>query len=195
MPGENDWSPLMSLRVSQIGRVLDDLIARRLLGREDLEGRLWVDLGTGRGVGAYQLRNHGANVIGVDDYESALNEGIKAGLLELQASVCQDALDYIKSLEDESIDGVSAFRMQFVRYHLPGLLDIYQIVLNAIKPLKRGGVIILTYESRNEAEELIKLQELCNNKDSDLRKMGLTGVVAVDLPSEFDSYAFVGRKS
>src|SRR3989338_8590541 len=105
-----NWSLCVTQRVHHIDYVLTQLLGKQLLRREDLEGKVWRDLGTGRGVGAYCLGEHGAHTVGVDHYEEALNEGIGYGLLTPQTAIADDVLRYITSLEEKSIDGVSAFR-------------------------------------------------------------------------------------
>lgn len=94
-----------------------------------------IDLGCGRGEFLELLRENNINSIGVDAYESFVEE-CQAKKLD---AVCADALEYLGSIADESVDGI--FAAQLVEH-----LDSYSLVevcKKAYTKMKFGGVLII----------------------------------------------------
>jgi len=93
-----------------------------------------VDLGCGRGEFVELLYQNGIDGVGVDSNESMIQFCRSQGLRVIHA----DLFDYLASLTDESIDGITAFQ---VVEHLPfqQLLKLLDVSRNKLKP---GGVLV-----------------------------------------------------
>jgi len=94
-----------------------------------------LDVGPGRGEFLELCREQNVPARGIDINAKCVNVCREMGL------VCEygDALDYLISLEDESLVGVTAFQ---VIEHLgtKGMIDLIQVSYQKLKP---GGVIVL----------------------------------------------------
>ncbi|MCX7207334.1 MAG: class I SAM-dependent methyltransferase [Proteobacteria bacterium] len=94
-----------------------------------------LDIGMGRGEWLSLISNKGLKAQGVDQSEEMIHHCRKIGLSVIHA----DALDYLKTLADESIGAISSFH---VVEHLP--FDIlYNMLKQAYRVLMPGGILIL----------------------------------------------------
>jgi SAM-dependent methyltransferase len=94
-----------------------------------------VDLGCGRGEWLELLRNRRFNAVGVDLDESMLADCQRLGLDVVQ----REALDYLLTLQDESVNLVSAFH---VVEHI-SFDHLRRLVAEAFRVLRPGGLLIL----------------------------------------------------
>jgi SAM-dependent methyltransferase len=94
-----------------------------------------LDIGMGRGEWLSLISNKGLKAQGVDQSEEMIRHCREIGLSVIHA----DALDYLKTLADESIGAISSFH---VVEHLP--FDIlYNMLKQAYRVLMPGGILIL----------------------------------------------------
>ena len=93
-----------------------------------------VDLGCGRGEFVELLYENGIDGVGVDSNEVVIQFCRSQGLRVVRA----DLFDYLTSLTDESIDGITAFQ---VVEHLP-LEQLLKLLELSRNKLKHGGVFI-----------------------------------------------------
>ena len=94
-----------------------------------------VDLGCGRGEWLDILRQHEFDAIGVD-VDQGMLQICRAKELNVEDS---DAVSFLSSLGDSSINLVSGFH---IAEHLQ-FKDLYQLVTEAFRVLKPGGVLLL----------------------------------------------------
>ncbi len=94
-----------------------------------------VDLGCGRGEWLQLLQNNGYPAVGVDSDAAMLEHCRNRGLDVLEA----DVLEHLRSLEPESVRGVSAFHLV---EHMP-----FQVTLQLLQEIKRalvpGGIALI----------------------------------------------------
>ena len=146
--------PLAQVMASEEDHLLDALYASfedQFRGdREDIKGRLRVylpilkaadvgegvlDIGCGRGEWLETLRNEGVQARGVDHNRVFVEQCRELGLEVVE----KDALVYLRSLPDESLNAVTSFHLV---EHLP--FDILIKLLDeAIRTLRSGGMLIL----------------------------------------------------
>lgn len=94
-----------------------------------------LDIGMGRGEWLSLINNKGLKAQGVDQSEEMIRHCRELGLSVVHA----DALDYLKTLADESLGAISSFH---VVEHLP--FDIlYNMLKQAYRVLMPGGILIL----------------------------------------------------
>ncbi|MGJ0503885.1 MAG: class I SAM-dependent methyltransferase [Methylocystis sp.] len=93
-----------------------------------------VDLGCGRGELVEVLRENGFQAIGVDSNDIQLESARQHGA----AVVLGSALDYLRTLEDNSVLGVSGIH---IVEHIP-FPDLIRIMQQVTRVLKNGGVAI-----------------------------------------------------
>lgn len=101
---------------------------------KDMSGDI-LDLGCGRGEWLEILRENGYRAMGIDLNRRALNECRKKDL----KVICVDAVSYIKSLQDESIQMITSFQL-IEHLEMPQLLSMFQELGRVVK---KGGVIIM----------------------------------------------------
>lgn len=96
---------------------------------------LILDLGCGRGEWLELLQDNGWQAIGADTNTSMIEHCQAAGL----HAVLQDAVDYLGSLESESVSVVTGFH---IAEHLP-FDRLLELVKEAHRALRPGGLLIL----------------------------------------------------
>jgi O-antigen chain-terminating methyltransferase len=146
--------PLAQLMASEEDHILDALYASfedQFRGeREDIKSRLKVylpilktagvgegvlDIGCGRGEWLEKLRTEGVQARGVDHNRVFVEQCRELGLDVVE----EDALVYLRSLPDESLNVVTSFHLV---EHLP--FDVLIKLLDeAVRTLKSGGMLIL----------------------------------------------------
>jgi len=99
-------------------------------GRENV-----VDIGCGRGEFLAILRDAGINAIGVDSDARMVEECRRKGLNVIK----QDGVDYLRSLEDGSIEGI--FSGQVVEHMYPS--ELIEFVNLAARKLGKDGVLVV----------------------------------------------------
>lgn len=101
---------------------------------KDMPGDI-LDLGCGRGEWLEILRENGYRAMGIDLNRRALNECRKKDL----KVICVDAVSYIKSLPDESVQMITSFQL-IEHLEMPQLLSMFQELGRVVK---KGGVVIM----------------------------------------------------
>ncbi len=110
-----------------------DSYVKEWLG-EDIKGEV-VDLGCGRGEWLDILQESGYKALGIDMNEASLGECRNKGLRVMQ----MDAVDYVKSLPDESVSMITSFQL-IEHLELSQLLVLFREMGRVVK---KGGIIIM----------------------------------------------------
>ncbi|AEG61868.1 methyltransferase domain-containing protein [Desulforamulus ruminis] len=95
---------------------------------------LIVDIGCGRGEWLKLLKDNGYTAIGVDLNKEMIKKCINNGL----NVTLDDAIEYLKGCEDESIDAVTGFQ---IIEHL-GTETLHQLAIEVKRCLKPGGMFL-----------------------------------------------------
>lgn len=96
-----------------------------------------VDLGCGEGEWIELLYENGFDSIGVDNNSSVVKK--VRGILPNTIIVENDAFDYLKNLEDDTIDLLTSFHMV---EHLE-MIEIIELLSECRRVLKSGGMLII----------------------------------------------------
>lgn len=103
--------------------------------QEEYANATVVDLGCGRGEWLELLQTRGVPAVGID-----LDAGMLDACKSLQLEVyCEDALNYLKSLQQNSVAAVTAFHLA---EHL-AFETLKELVLESLRVLKPGGLLIM----------------------------------------------------
>ena len=94
-----------------------------------------IDIGCGRGEWLKLLRDNNIRAVGVDLDEGMLAEAVKDGL----AVELDDCINFLKKQKNESAVAITGFH---IVEHLPFEI-IHTLVLEALRVLKPGGLLIL----------------------------------------------------
>jgi len=133
----------LQARIKSIEYVIATLLINELLNPGNLKGKA-VDIATGSGPGAWVLKQYGADVTGVDTDRKVLDEATKYGVLKKEKAVHQDGIEYLKGLEKNTINLVTAFR---VMHDFPAL-ELYEESTRVLKP--KGQIIVTgTFDARD----------------------------------------------
>lgn len=101
----------------------------------DTREKYFLDLGCGKGAFVEQLLNHGVIAKGVDFNEASIEEGLTRGR-NIQLS---DGLEYLKSLDAETLSGVSMFQ---VAEHMSFDM-LFEIAKEISRTVAANGVVLI----------------------------------------------------
>ena len=179
-------------RYIEISCILDLLLDKEVLQKENFTSKPLVDLGTGSGIGLLALRNFtNKQLMGVDydshfsdwrnDYAGAYEIPTKELISKAQASfIKQDMIVYLKELPNESISLATAFYMS-----RQGWLKVTPEIYDQFgRVLTLGGQFLLTTDA-----DLIMPRINWANKNTHFR--GNEGVheqtLIFDVPEKFSA--------
>jgi SAM-dependent methyltransferase len=98
------------------------------------EPGLVVDIGCGRGEFLEVFREEGLRAVGVDSNDTQLETARQHGVPVIHA----DALDYLKSLDDNTVLAVSGIH---IVEHIP-FVDLIRLMQEVVRVLRSGGLVI-----------------------------------------------------
>jgi len=130
---------MVGFNVEQVEKALLDGLSSGVLRLEQLSGKV-VDFGCGRGVSTALLASYGGDVVGVELSEHSIAQGQELEFIKGTKIVCDDGLNYLKTLPAQSLDLVNA---SMLGPDTAGSLcrDFLNACSHALKP---GGVVLIT---------------------------------------------------
>lgn len=154
-----------------------------LLDKYKLQGEL-LEICCGNGMSTLPLRRQGYDPLAIDNDKCQICQGLEHGVLDPKRTIVLDATRLSEFFPDNAFDSVVGFMMGTI---YPFNKDTWEkMVVEAVKVLKTGGMMMLTVNKKEEIEIL---------KDA-LEKSHINGKLIdnTDDKGIYDQWAYVGHK-
>ena len=145
-PELDAFSPYQKLTSKVTSNLISLLMMKGYLDISHVKGKV-INWGCGSGGECYIFRINGADVVGVDKFENAIDRLLEANILPADKAIVEDGNEYLKRLPDNTCDLITAF--MFTPSPMDGgnskwrslLSDLYTESNRVIKP---SGKILIT---------------------------------------------------
>ncbi len=156
---------------------------KALLDRYELKGEL-LEICCGNGMSTLPLRESGYQPLAIDNDKCQICQGLEHGVLDPRRTIVLDATRLSEFFPDNAFDTVVGFMMGTI---YPFNKDTWErIVMEAVKVLKTGGMMMLTVNKKEEMEVL----------KAAIEKNHIAGEMVdnTDDKGIYDQWAYVGYK-
>ncbi len=154
-----------------------------LLDKYKLDGEI-LEICCGNGMSTLPLREMGYNPIAIDFDKCQICQGLEHNVLDPKRTIVLDATRLSEFFPDNAFDTIVGFMLGTI---YPFNRDVWEkMMIEAVKVLKPGGMIMLTVNKKEEIEVL----------GSALERNHITGKIIdnTDEKGIYDQWAYIGYK-